>query len=353
MKEYLQQHKKKIVEYLEDYEKNAHGIQVRSTAIDENVLSTLIGFSKRGKMLRGGLVQLGYSLFRDEKSADVIVAGACLELLQSALLIHDDIMDRDKTRRYEPSIYFGYRNKAVDLEIEDAYHTGESMGICAGDIAFFSALDILTDMNCSCGIYKKIIESCSREMMLVGMAQMEDIYSSTTRKMSSRETIFDLYRQKTGRYSFSLPLNIGALLAEADESEIGKLYSIGEKMGILFQIKDDELGLFSSEEVLGKPVGGDIREGKKTIYIQLLHEKSGSTDKAILEHALGNPDITIEDIDQIRSLMEKYGVRNEVKSIIDEFSEEFQQDIERLSGCRAEAKAMLKNIHDYNLMRAF
>lgn len=353
MKEYLKKQKSLILGFFNDYLNKEERSAVRPTGIDENVLSTLIEFSSRGKMLRGGLTQLGYSLFSDEFSEDAVAAGACLELLQSALLIHDDIMDRDKTRRNKPSIYYRYNNRAADLKISDPYHTGQSMGICAGDIAFFTGIDMLSDMNGPPPLYKKIVEICSREMMLVGMAQMEDVFTGTVKTMAEAEDIFELYRLKTGRYTFSLPLSLGATLAEAEEEKILKLCSIGEKMGIVFQIKDDELGLFSSEEVLGKPIGGDIREGKKTIFMNLLHQKADLNDRSRLEAALGNPDAAEDDVNFIRGLIDKYRIRDDVGIIIEQVSEEFNNEIAGLGGCRSEAVEILESIHDYNLKRTF
>ena len=353
MNEYLKKQKRLILGFFNAYLNDETRTDVRPTGIDENVISTLIEFSSRGKMLRGGLVQLGYSLFKEGESVDAVAAGACLELLQSALLIHDDIMDRDKTRRNKPSLYYQYNNRAAELHISDSYHTGESMGICAGDIAFFTGIDMLSGMNCTPEKYKKIVEICSREMILVGMAQMEDVFSGTVKTMASREDIFELYRLKTGRYTFSLPLSLGAALAEAAEDTIKKLCSIGEKIGIVFQIKDDELGLFSSEEVLGKPIGGDLREGKKTIFMNLLYQKADKTDKARLETVLGNRTATEEEVNQIRKLIEKYEIRKDAENIITEISAEFQREISELSGVRTEAVETLQSIHDYNLSRTY
>ena len=83
-------------------------------------------------------------------------------------------------------------------------------------------------------------------------------------------------RYKTGRYSFSLPLLAGAMLADAPAELRGKLETFGESIGLLFQIRDDELGLFGDERELGKPVGSDVREGKKTHHLLIAHGGRGA-----------------------------------------------------------------------------
>ena len=353
MREYLEEQKKHIISYMNEYMRKKSGSPLEVDGMDRNVLSTLISFSERGKMLRGGLVQLGFSLFSKEKTENTVAAGACLELLQSALLIHDDIMDRDQVRRNKPSLYYRYKDRAVEMKITGAYHLGESMGICAGDIAFFTGIDMLSDLDCTAEMYKKAVELCTQEMILVGTAQMKDVLFGTMKKMISLDDILELYRLKTGRYTFSLPFILGATLAGAAENETVKLGSIGEKMGIVFQIKDDELGLFSSEKVLGKPIGGDIREGKKTIFIHLLYQKAKTKERDRIRSILGNPDASEKDIEYIRKMITEYEIRNDVDSIAAEITSEFAAETAGLSCCRREAVEVLEKIQDYNIKRRY
>ena len=109
----------------------------------------LYRFIVEGKMLRGAMVSLAQSLYhssvpREEDDARAAIeAGAAVELIQSALLVHDDIMDRDEMRRTRKSVFYQYVEKAEREGIAEAYHLGESLGICAGDILFFLAFEIL------------------------------------------------------------------------------------------------------------------------------------------------------------------------------------------------------------------
>ena len=115
--------------------------------LGKDLTQRLTAFAVSGKMIRGLLVSLGYSIFKGEAEGttaeSLIRAGAAMELFQSGLLIHDDIMDRDKKRRGMDSIFYQYAGLPGIKASEDAYHLGESLGICAGDVAYFLAFEII------------------------------------------------------------------------------------------------------------------------------------------------------------------------------------------------------------------
>ena len=124
----------------------------RVNALGQDLCARLYEFSAQGKMIRGGLVSLAYSLFRGdgEQSAvreKLVAAGAAMELFQSGLLVHDDIMDRDPVRRGLASLYHQYVEMADGKGIAESAHLGESLGICAGDVAFFLAFEILSGID--------------------------------------------------------------------------------------------------------------------------------------------------------------------------------------------------------------
>ena len=239
-------------------------------------------FSARGKMIRGCLVRLGFELgggksVPPEAEESVARAGAAMELFQSGLLVHDDIMDRDRTRRGAPTLHVGYEADLARGLYGDPAHNGSSLGICAGDLAYFSAFHVLAGLEVPADVARQVCQTAARELALVGVAQMQDVANGAVRHESinpfreataspDEQAILLLYRYKTGRYTFSLPLSIGATLAGADLQTKASLEEAGEALGILFQLKDDELGLFADEDELGKPVGADIREDKKTLF---------------------------------------------------------------------------------------
>lgn len=291
-----------------------------------DVPARLSAFARGGKLIRGGLVFLGQELCGGRPDERTLNAGAAMELLQSAFLVHDDIMDRDRLRRGMPSVFWQYREEAAARGLADAYHYGESMGICSGDCAFFLAFRLL----CAEGIDPAILSHCAKEIYAVGLAQMQDVDFGAFPDIPSEADIMTLYTWKTGRYSFSLPLSVGAMLAGAGEDRISPLEKLGESLGISFQMRDDELGIFGTEASLGKPIGSDIREGKKTFLTALAAARSSQADRARLSSILGKRDATESEMAEFRGLIESSGARAELRARMELLARESSRLIEEL-----------------------
>ncbi len=283
-----------------------------------DVMGRLSAFAIKGKMLRGGLIFLGYEMAGKKAGPDIVRAGTALELVQSSLLVHDDIIDRDVIRRGEPSFFYQYIKLGKKRRIRDSYHFGEGMGICAGDIGFFLANELITTMRIDPLLRLRVNEFWARELALVGLGQMQDLYYGVSPEKTKEEVILNLYLYKTARYTFSLPLMTGAILADASQNEIAKLERFGEVLGIIFQLKDDELGLFGDEKELGKPIGSDIKEGKKSLYYHHLMRMSTTKERKELLKIFGKSDVKKEKIAQVRFLVKKYGIDVLVEDMLQE-----------------------------------
>lgn len=262
---------KSLIRILHEYEKPL--LSVNKWGSD--VLTRLTPFVTAGKSVRGSLVLLSYELFKNTSpQAAVDVAGA-LELIHAGLLIHDDIMDQDQMRRGAKSLYAQYQELFSDKR------TGESLALCVGDVSFFMALSVISSLGFPLKITRAVMNKISSELTLVGVAQMQDVALPNQKEKATKDTILTLYRYKTARYTCSLPLALGAILAGQNEDVVSALEIYGEHVGILFQIIDDQLNLFGDTEVTGKPVGSDIREEKVTLfsyYAKKLHHPPMSRD---------------------------------------------------------------------------
>ena len=241
-----------------------------------------------GKCVRGCLVL--------NTSPGAVKLAAAMELLHSGLLMHDDIMDRDETRRGLPSMHSAYRG----LFMRDADHYGSSMAIGAGDLCYFYAFDLISQ----CTNSAELMCAITKELIHVGTAQMNEVYYSSSNYEPSKKEIMDVYRYKTARYTFSLPLMLGCI-------HTGENYAhyvqYGEDVGIAFQIRDDWLNLFGDSAVTGKPVGSDIRENKKTLY-RLLCPAFNAQDV----------DATIEAMKQVDLTSEMQRLISSAKCIVDD-----------------------------------
>lgn len=326
-------------------------------------LERIVEFAMRGKMIRGCLVFLGAEAAPEEAPPEADVAGvaqcaAAMELFQAGLLAHDDIMDRDETRRGAPTIHARYAAEARAAGSGDPLHAGEALGICLGDLCYFEAYALLVRGLGPAGFIPAAAGAsrCGEALSLlssglaeVAVAQMSDVSWSSGKAEPSEEAILEMYIGKTAHYSFSLPLSLGALCA-GDLSIVEPLYRLGENLGILFQLRDDELGLFGDEASMGKNVGSDLREGKKTLFRARLMaaapvEERERLGKAFMPGERDGAELA-EDIAYIRGLAGDLGILDSIESMKREAEKEARAIIGTLD-IKPGAAAVFEGLVDY------
>jgi geranylgeranyl diphosphate synthase type I len=356
MLSYFEEKKQKISAYLKEFlaEKGTRFSSINT--LGKDVCDRIYDSAIQGKMIRGGLVPLGFAVSRNDHHsetgpADAIQAGAAVELFQSAVLMHDDIVDRDQVRRGFGSVHYQYSQMADRAGITDADHLGESLGLYAGDVAYFLAFEVLSRLENSLSVYQRIHRLVSRELAYVSIAQMQDVFWGASNRSVTDEEVLRMYRYKTGRYTFSLPLMIGGMLAGQSEQTLGILEELGEHMGTIFQLKDDELGLFADQSEIGKPVGSDIREGKKTLYYGLLQKRAASEDLAQIAYLVGNPNLDEQDVQYVRDLVVRLGIYEEVRNVTRTLADKARALIAWLPGSKSAEIEVLLKLLDYSLVR--
>ncbi len=331
-----------------------------------DLMDRFYSFAIQGKMIRGGLVILGYSLFRDHVPETVFKTAAAIEIIHSSLLIHDDIMDRDDLRRGKETFHVQYRDEWMKRQAPDPDHFGKSLAICAGDIGFFLAFDLLSELNIDHILRAKILALWSHELTTVGLAQMQDVSHIFFPNRVTQRDILELYRYKTARYTFSLPLATGALLAGQIEDVTGSFSRLGEQVGIIFQIKDDEIEFFGDSDSTGKSAGSDIREGKKTLFhlhLQKMLDASSSPsaeiqpsisddERRFLERILGRVKITAADLSKLRQLVKRYGIREKIQHTINKLQQNAEKEISKLPVGEAK-KRILTDILESSISRTY
>lgn len=332
MKHYFAKRKEEIAEQVRMVCAEEGAAMKDPSPFAAELFSRLARFTARGKMIRGALVSIGAGLAAEQVPASALPLGAAMELFQSALLIHDDIMDRDELRRGELTVHTRYARDAEESGVADSLHLGEGLGICAGDVAIFLAFQLVSRAGELSGRGAELLSLCSREMVRVGTAQMSDIAWGSGWGDPSVEDVMNLYRYKTGRYTFSLPLAAGALSAGAGPEYCRRLEQFGELAGIIFQIRDDELGLFGNQEEMGKPLGSDIAEGKKTIYYLALRDAAGRDAAERLDAIFGSGRVGPREIDEVRGYAEDFGIRTMVDQRVARIRREAETVLEIIEG---------------------
>jgi geranylgeranyl diphosphate synthase, type I len=350
MEQELKKYREKIASFIIEYldGKEVEFLQVNYWGSDS--IQRLKKYVLNGKLVRGSLILMSNHMFPEYDEENALKAAAAIELIHSSLLIHDDIMDRDNTRRGLPSIHYQYETLAEERDFHSPKHFGLSMGICVGDIAFFMAMELISSLKMDDKYKKEIDKVFFDTICKVGLAQMQDVNFEYLKNDVSETEILSVYRYKTAKYTFSLPLMVGALLSGQSDDIVQKLGLIGEDMGIVFQIKDDELGIFSNEAELGKSIGIDIRDNKKTIYRHYLLSNSTESELHVLHKIFGNPDIIESDVQLVRDMIISKGVRDSIISKIQSLESNSKKIIDELN-ISDDSKKILLSILYYNVNR--
>jgi len=315
-------------------------------------------FANSGKMLRGALAFVGRRLFEGEHEdadAQVISLAAGLELLQAGLLAHDDIMDHDERRRGKPTFHLRIKNRILGIDPWFgeglALDLAEAQGICVGDLFFFIAWKEITNISLA------VSSLVAREHAIVTLAQMRDVAMGYDKPFPSVDEVLDMYRHKTARYTVALPLLAGASLSEQADSEVLRLLEIfGEALGIVFQLQDDRLGLFGDERSIGKPVGSDIKEGKKTPHILLLQKKMNQEESGHFFSIYKSSNIVADDIEWLRKLILAKGIDAYIQEIIEEHLSQARAALAQISKhqtVRASSIHLLESFIDYSCQRKY
>jgi geranylgeranyl diphosphate synthase type I len=238
----------------------------------------------------------------------IIKASLCLELLHNASLIHDDIMDNAETRRGETvfhKVLDNYSKNHYSETIQNHADFGVAMGILGGDFVYNMA-------------YKAIhVEDFPPEVVLKASLVFNEGFFKIVRGVIietdlmgkfnvSEKEYFEMIEGKTAAL-FETATIMGAILANATESQITNLGLFGKYAGIAFQIVDDIIGSFGNERKTGKPTDSDIKEGKKTLLLIKALEYANGTDKETLEQVVGNRNASNEEIESVREIFRNSG----------------------------------------------
>jgi geranylgeranyl diphosphate synthase, type I len=314
----------------------------------EEVTGRLIGdyqhLMMEGKRLRGCLFVLGYEMFGGEGAADILRASLDMEITHTALLIHDDIMDRSPIRRGEPTIHVKYGEQFGE-------HNGEALAITAGDIGYFYALENFIE-----GIYGVPQENYHRALLYltrryqqVGLGQALDIVYEKLRKFDE-EDVRKIHDNKTAQYTIYGPLGTGALLAGATDEQVTAIEQYGVPVGIAFQLRDDELDMFSTAEEIGKPVGSDTKAGKVTLLISKALELASKEDQGFLEEWYGNRRIRNAGIERVKQIIEGSGALAYSQELSRRLVEEGKRVITRITS-DPKYQAYLSELADLGIQR--
>ncbi len=261
-----------------------------------------------GKRFRPRMVMSAYAGFGGDDMDAAAYVGASFELLHTALIVHDDVIDRDFVRRGIPNISGAYRDHAVDrgASVEIAEHRGVSAAVIAGDLALFNAYRLIDRSGVGSPVRERLLDVLDEAMFASAAGELIDVDFSIAPCLPLVDDIITMERLKTAVYSFETPLQAGAILAGAPETAVTTLGEFGREIGIAYQIIDDVLGVFGEEEATGKTTIGDLREGKRTVMIAFACSTPAC---ARLRDLIGKSDLTGEEAMEARLLLIECGAK--------------------------------------------
>ncbi len=263
-----------------------------------------------GKRLRGYLTKKSYEMFAGEKDYDISYASLFVEAIHGFALVHDDIMDKDDLRRGEPTVHVQYEDlhdKSYPLG-KNRKHYALSMAVNTGDLGVFFANLLVEKTNFPSERKMKLIKRMSEVFINTIYGQGLDV-SFEEKEGILEEEVLQVHKYKTAYYTVTGPLQFGAILAGVDEADprYKATEGYGLPVGVAFQLKDDEMGLFSSEERMGKPIYSDLRQGKVTLLFAKAFENADQEELEFLKSVHGNPNAKKEDLEKVKEIVVKTG----------------------------------------------
>lgn len=303
-----------------------------------------------GKRIRAAMMYYGYKLFSQKNIDEAIKASIAFELIQSYLLIHDDIIDQDEMRRNGPTMHrmFEEAHKKT-YGSPGSGHFGASMAILAGDIANHLANLVILNAQMPVDRKLKAATELNRSVHRVIYGEALDVLSNFQDNVKEAD-ILRIHNLKTASYTFEGPLLVGAILGGAPQEKLDILSDYALPLGQAFQIQDDIQDIFGDEKKLGKPPGSDLKEGKKTLLVMKALEKADKREMAALNKALGNPKLTKSMVEDVQAVMVTTGSLDYSRRLANRLIRESRAAIEKLN-MPGDAQDFLVGIADYMLER--
>jgi geranylgeranyl diphosphate synthase, type I len=310
-------------------------------------LDAMEGLLAGGKRLRPAFCYWGWRAAGGPDCPEIYTAAAALELLQASALVHDDVMDASDTRRGRPAVHrqFASRYAAGKLGPAARFRSAVRPGSAgdpgprgragsAGQFGLGAAIligDVLLawtdELYHASGFAPDVLASGQPALNAmrteVAAGQYLDLLSQISHSTSVRAAL-RVVTYKTAKYTIERPLQLGATLAAGaralDPSTAAAIEALcteyGIPLGVAFQLRDDVLGVFGDPARTGKPVSGDISEGKRTVLMAIARERANKSQARVLDRHLGDRDLTEAAAARVKAVLTQTGAVAECEALI-------------------------------------
>jgi len=267
------------------------------------------------------------------KSSNAMNAASAVEMVHNFSLVHDDIMDNDEMRHGVPTVHKKY---------------GMPIAILAGDVLFSKAFQIISDSKLSDNATTRLVSRLAKACVDICEGQLLDVKMAEERKIPTQKDYITMIGKKTAAL-FDVSCAMGAICASNKAKDVSNLSTFGRNLGIAFQITDDLIGVMGDPKITKKPVGNDLREGKKSLPILMAIKLAKGNDKKIILKAFGNSKIARKDLNKAVDVIRSLGIEENVRKQALKYAEKAEKSLAKYSGS---AKAELITLLDFVVKRS-
>ena len=284
-----------------------------------------------GKRMRPVIAMIACeAVFGEQKS--VLPFGAALELMHNFTLVHDDIMDKSLMRRGLPTVHVKF---------------GDATAILAGDLLFAKAFQAMHELSIGADEYKELEGDLVQCVLDICEGQDLDM-AFEQRKIVGEKEYLHMISKKTG-VLFQLAAKGGGRIGGGSDAEVDALSNYGMFLGLSFQIWDDYLDMSSDLAVLGKDIGNDIRNGKKTLIAVHCLSRATPDQKRVLDAIFGNPKASETEVKAVLGVFKDSGSIEYARSVAHHYNQEAKANLEHLQD--SAARKLLQELADFAITR--
>jgi len=267
------------------------------------------------------------------KSSTAIIAASAVEMVHNFTLVHDDIMDNDEMRHGVPTVHKKF---------------GMPIAILAGDVLFSKAFQIISESKLSPNANTHLISRLAKACVDVCEGQLLDIKMADEKRIPTEAEYITMIGKKTAAL-FDVSCAMGAICATNKPKDISNLSNFGRNLGIAFQITDDLIGVMGDPKVTKKPVGNDLREGKKSLPILMAIKLAKGKERKIILKAFGNSKISKNDLNKAVEVIRSLGIEEKVRNQALKYAEKSEKSLTKYKGT---AKIELTVLLDFVVKRS-
>ena len=280
-----------------------------------------------GKRLRPYLVLKSCQMLGGKQS-DAISAASAVEMIHNFTLVHDDIMDNDEMRHGVTTTH-----KKFDIPL----------AILAGDVLYSKAYNTIScKSKLSSNYTTELVSKLSKACIKICEGQVDDIKFAENKRIPTEKEYVKMIEKKTA-VLFEVSCAMGAICAKRKQKDVKNLSAFGRNLGIAFQITDDLIGIIGDSKITKKPVGNDIREGKKSLPIILAIKKARGQNRTKIMRVFGNSGASKQQINLAVNVIRSLGVEKEVRNIALKYAQRAEKSISSYTGSAKNEMAGLLN----------